>query len=208
MKQLAAEEGRVGATTPPRTPPSSQGPASAEKIEVRAGAESPDTATGAGLRQTLSWYHLVGITFFAVCGGDYGIEDAVGAAGPGLCLLGILLLPWIWSLPIALMTAELGSMIPEAGGYVVWVHRAFGPFWAHMNATWNLVSNTFDNALYPVMVRAPQQHPSPPPPLAPCRHVARSSLITCTGSPRCASTASGDGSSPLGCSPASLASIS
>ena len=75
----------------------------------------------------------------AVCGGDYGIEDTVGAAGARLTLLGLLVLPWIWSLPIALMTAELGSMIPEAGGYVVWVHRAFGPFWAHQNAVWNLV---------------------------------------------------------------------
>lgn len=68
-----------------------------------------------------------------------------------MTLLGLLVLPWIWSLPIALMTAELGSMIPEAGGYVVWIHRAFGPFWAHQNAVWNLVANAFDNALYPVM---------------------------------------------------------
>ena len=94
---------------------------------------------------------MVGVTFFAVCGGDYGIEDAVGAAGPRLTMLGLLLLPWLWSLPIGLMTAELGAMIPEAGGYVVWVHRALGPFWAHQNALWNLVSNAFDNALYPVM---------------------------------------------------------
>ena len=84
------------------------------------------------MHATLSWQHLVGITFFAVCGGDYGLEDSVGAAGPALTLLGLLILPWIWSLPIALMTAELGSMIPEAGGYVVWINRAFGPFAAHM----------------------------------------------------------------------------
>lgn len=99
----------------------------------------------------LRWHQLVGVTFFAVCGGDYGLEDAVGAAGPGLTMLGLLVLPWVWSLPIALMTAELSAMIPEAGGYVVWVHRAFGPFWAHQNAVWNLISNAFDNALYPVM---------------------------------------------------------
>jgi len=93
----------------------------------------------------------VGVTFFAVCGGDYGLEDSVGAGGARLTLLGVFLLPWFWSLPIGLMTAELGSMIPEAGGCVVWVHRALGPFWAQQNAMWNLVSNTFDNALYPVM---------------------------------------------------------
>ena len=122
------------------------------------GTSSPHDGTGphggrqvAGMRGTLSWHHLVGVTFFAVCGGDYGLEDSVGAAGPALTLLGLLILPWIWSLPIALMTAELGSMIPEAGGYVVWINRAFGPFAAHMNAVLNLVSNTFDNALYPVM---------------------------------------------------------
>ena len=82
----------------------------------------------------LGWLSLVGVTFFAVCGGDYGLEDAVGAGGPSLTLAALLLVPWIWSLPIALMTAELGAMIPETGGYIVWVHRAFGPFWAHQNA--------------------------------------------------------------------------
>lgn len=95
--------------------------------------------------------HLVGLTFFSVCGGDYGIEDAVGAAGPFWTLLGLLIVPWLWSLPIALMTAELGAMIPDMGGPVVWVDRAFGPFVAHCNAYTHLVANFFDNALYPVM---------------------------------------------------------
>ncbi|EOD34091.1 hypothetical protein EMIHUDRAFT_55003, partial [Emiliania huxleyi CCMP1516] len=57
----------------------------------------------------------------------------------------------LWSLPIALMTAELGAMIPDMGGPVVWVDRAFGPFVAHCNAYTHLVANFFDNALYPVM---------------------------------------------------------
>lgn len=99
----------------------------------------------------LSARDLVGLTFFAVCGGDYGIEDAVGAAGPAWTLIGLLVVPWLWSLPIALMTAELGSMIPDMGGPVVWVERAFGPFIAHQNAFVHLVANFFDNALYPVM---------------------------------------------------------
>lgn len=93
----------------------------------------------------------MGLTFFAVCGGDYGLEDSVGAAGPLFTMIGLLVLPWLWSLPIALMTAELSAMIPESGGYVIWINRAFGPFAAHQNAIWNLVANAFDNALYPVM---------------------------------------------------------
>ena len=99
----------------------------------------------------LSAVHLVGLTFFAVCGGDYGIEDAVGAAGPAWTLLGLLVVPWVWSLPVALMTAELGSMMPDMGGPVVWVDRAFGRRVAHVNAIVHIVANFFDTALYPVM---------------------------------------------------------
>jgi hypothetical protein len=103
-------------------------------------ASAPASAAGGGgLIKTLSWHHLVGVTFFAVCGGDYGIEDSIGAGGVGFTLIGLCVLPWVWSLPIALMTAELSSMIPETGGYVVWAHRAFGSFWATQNAVWNLV---------------------------------------------------------------------
>ena len=106
---------------------------------------------GPSFRPTLQWHHLVGITFFAVCGGDYGIEETVGAGGARLALLGLLVLPWFYCLPTALMAAELSSMIPEAGGYIVWIDRAFGRRAAHLNAIWNLVSNAFDNAIYPVM---------------------------------------------------------
>ena len=156
-RRMSASKGRVDAdkTQPPLQVPLRDSESQAGEAE---GTSSPHDGSGphggrqvAGMRGTLSWHHLVGVTFFAVCGGDYGLEDSVGAAGPALTLLGLLILPWVWSLPIALMTAELGSMIPEAGGYVVWINRAFGPFAAHMNAVLNLVSNTFDNALYPVM---------------------------------------------------------
>ena len=54
--------------------------------------------------RTLGFASLVGITFFCVAGGAYGLEDAVGAAGPAWALLAILVVPWLWSLPMALMT--------------------------------------------------------------------------------------------------------
>ena len=51
------------------------------------GGGSPTAAKAAAAPpargKKLSWPQLVGLTFFAVCGGDYGIEDSVGAAGPG-----------------------------------------------------------------------------------------------------------------------------
>jgi hypothetical protein len=56
-------------------------------------------------------------------------QDAVAAAGPLLVILGFIFLPLIWSVPEALITAELATAFPEDSGYVAWVTAAFGPFW-------------------------------------------------------------------------------
>jgi amino acid transporter len=102
-------------------------------------------------RRELGLSGLVGLTFFCVAGGAYGLEDAVGAGGPLATIVGILLLPWLWSLPTALMTAELSAAMPEDGGYVHWVKRAFGRFWAFQEGWLSWLCSFADNALYPVM---------------------------------------------------------
>ena len=56
---------------------------------------------------------LACITFFSVAGGPYGFEDAVGAAGAKMVMIGLLVVPFLWSIPLALMTSELSSMFPE-----------------------------------------------------------------------------------------------
>lgn len=106
--------------------------------------------TPKGARQ-LSMWGLVAMTFFCVSGGPYGIEDAVRAAYPFFFLVGMITIPWIWSLPCALMTAELSTAMPESGGFILWVKAAFGPFMAFQEAWWSFVNNMFDLAIYPVM---------------------------------------------------------
>lgn len=39
------------------------------------------------------------LTLFVVSGGPYGIEDAVRIGYPFYALLGMVIIPWIWSLP-------------------------------------------------------------------------------------------------------------
>ncbi len=102
-------------------------------------------------RRALKFTGLVALTFLCVAGGAYGIEDAVRAAGPALALLALVILPWLWSFPTALMTAELSAAMPEDGGYVVWVHRAFGRFWGFQEGWLSWLCSFADNALYPVM---------------------------------------------------------
>uniref|UniRef100_A0A1D1YDZ6 Polyamine transporter PUT1 n=1 Tax=Anthurium amnicola TaxID=1678845 RepID=A0A1D1YDZ6_9ARAE len=94
---------------------------------------------------------LVFLIFYEVSGGPFGVEDSVQAAGPLLALLGFLIFPLIWSIPEALVTAEMGTMFPENGGYVVWVSSALGPFWGFQQGWMKWLSGVIDNALYPVL---------------------------------------------------------
>lgn len=89
--------------------------------------------------------------FCCVSGGPYGLEGTIQAAGPGLGVLLILVVPLVWALPDALCTAELAPAIPEEGGYVVWVRRALGSFWGFVNAWWTWMYALVDATIYPVL---------------------------------------------------------
>src|SRR5580692_10978958 len=94
---------------------------------------------------------LIGATYFMVSGGPYGLEDIIGFAGYGRALLLLLLLPFVWSLPTALMLGELSAAMPEEGGFYVWVRRAMGPFWGFQEAWLSLAASIFDMAIYPTI---------------------------------------------------------
>ncbi|GLJ56143.1 hypothetical protein SUGI_1205190 [Cryptomeria japonica] len=99
----------------------------------------------------LSVVPLVFLIFYEVSGGPFGVEDSVKAGGPLLAILGFLIFPLLWSIPEALVTAELGTMFPENGGYVVWISAAFGPFWGFQQGWCKWLSGVIDNTLYPVL---------------------------------------------------------
>jgi len=94
---------------------------------------------------------LVFICFFLTAGGPFGLENCVASAGVAFTLLGLLLAPFVYAIPQFLMTSELSTMMPENGGYIVWVTRGCGTFVGWLNAWNGLLSNLFDNALYPVL---------------------------------------------------------
>ena len=103
----------------------------------------------AGRRMTL--VGLTCVTFFTACGGAFGIEPLIGAVGPGWAVLLLFLTPLVWSLPIALMVAELATLMPEEGGYYIWVREALGPFWAVQAAWWSLAYSALLLAIWPVL---------------------------------------------------------
>ena len=86
------------------------------------------------VKRALTLGALVFIMFFTVSGGAYGLEDLVGSSGAGLALLLLVLTPIFWSLPTALMVAELATAMPVEGGFYYWVKKAMGPSGASRRA--------------------------------------------------------------------------
>lgn len=69
-----------------------------------------------GPRQRLSPLALSVLVFYNVSGGPFGMERAVKSGGPMFAILGFIIFPLIWSIPEALVTAELGTAYPEPSG--------------------------------------------------------------------------------------------
>ena len=107
--------------------------------------------TGQPIRRNLTLLPLIAATYFMVSGGPYGLEDIVQMSGYGRALLLLLITPFIWSLPAALMVGELSAALPEEGGYYAWVRRAMGPFWGFQEAWLSLLASVFDMAIYPTL---------------------------------------------------------
>lgn len=75
----------------------------------------------------------------------------MGAAGPLFAILGFLIFPFVWSIPEALVTAELATAFPGNGGFVIWAHQAFGPFWGSLMGSWKFLSGVINLASYPLL---------------------------------------------------------
>nr|AGT16595.1 amino acid permease-like protein [Saccharum hybrid cultivar R570]AGT16600.1 amino acid permease-like protein [Saccharum hybrid cultivar R570] len=84
-------------------------------VKYNSVSEGKECKGGHGIPK-LSMSPLVFLIFYEVSGAPFGIEDSVRAAGPLLAILSFHLFALIWSIPEALITAEMGTMFPENGG--------------------------------------------------------------------------------------------
>ena len=99
--------------------------------------------------QKLSALALAVLVFYKVSGGPFGCEPTVKAAGPFFAIMGFIVFPFLWCIPEALVTAELGSAYPEPSGAIAWVEEAFGPRAGLLSGYFHWVSGATDNAIYP-----------------------------------------------------------
>jgi len=114
------------------------------------GSKSPSEVVLTAKR-TIGVTGFVFLGFFWVSGGMYGNEALFQAGPPLVVLLALILGPLIYALPIALMTAELGTFYPEDGGQIVFVREAFGVTVSSIDAFCVWINHVIDSAVYPIM---------------------------------------------------------
>mmetsp|Transcript_111346 Transcript_111346/g.355269 ORF Transcript_111346/g.355269 Transcript_111346/m.355269 type:complete len:470 (+) Transcript_111346:3-1412(+) len=135
------------------------GPPAQHYVVTEAQAQEMEHGSSAGvspqhpaLPRVLTVWSMVGLIFFEVSGGSYGVEPVVRKAGdPLIAVVGLAVVPLVWSVPIALMTAEMCSAYPNVGGKIYFVQEAFGSYVGWLNGAFNAVSNVFDVATLPAM---------------------------------------------------------
>ena len=110
-----------------------------------------DAPPGGRFKARAGLLAVMGLIYASGCGGPYGTEDYIGQVGPGLTILLLFVLPWVWSVPMALATAELSTRRPVEGGYYRWVREIFGEYWGFQAGAWAIIASFLDNALYPVL---------------------------------------------------------
>lgn len=113
---------------------------------------SPVEASEHGLKKHNVKVSTVVFMIFCLCAaGCYGIEEMIPEAGPGLTIIMLIVLPFIWSTPLGLVAAELGSARPQEGGYYKWVQEALGEYWGFQAGWWRTISIYIDNTLYVIL---------------------------------------------------------
>ena len=91
-------------------------------------------------RQKIGVFYVIAMVYCLCAAGAYGIEDMIPSAGPGLSLLMLLIIPIFWSLPQVLCSAELGSAMPEEGGFYYWAQKGLGEFWGFQIGWWRVLN--------------------------------------------------------------------
>lgn len=113
---------------------------------------APVEAEDHGLKKHNIKVSTVVFMIFCLCAaGCYGIEEMIPESGPGLTIIMLVVLPFVWSTPLGLVASELGSARPQEGGYYKWVQEALGEYWGFQAGWWRTISIYIDNTLYVIL---------------------------------------------------------
>jgi len=105
----------------------------------------------AQLRQ-IGFLPLLALFYGYTAGGPFGYEEIFQSSGPGMSLVFLTFVPFLWSIPISFAAAEMNSILPVQGGFYRWVRAAFGDFWGFQCGWWNWTGTFLLNSVYGVLL--------------------------------------------------------
>jgi amino acid transporter len=112
--------------------------------------ENPLTKTASTAKKAGLLY-FVFVMFAYTTGGPFGMEEMVTTSGPGLTLIYLLAIPFLWCIPVSLVAAELTTAIPVEGGFYRWVRAGCGNFWGFLAGWWNWSASWLLGGSYAVL---------------------------------------------------------
>jgi amino acid transporter len=117
---------------------------------AQAPGAGPNPNLSPNLRQ-IGFLPLLALFYGYTAGGPFGYEEIFSVSGPGMSLVFLALVPFVWSIPISFAAAELNSILPVQGGFYRWVRAAFGDFWGFQCGWWNWTGTFLLNSVYGVL---------------------------------------------------------
>ena len=111
---------------------------------------APGSSTASTVRKA-SLFYFVFVMFSYTTGGPFGLESMISSSGPGMSLLYLLVIPFLLSVPVSLVAAELTTAMPVEGGFYRWTRAAFGDFWGFLAGWWNWSASFLLGGSYAVL---------------------------------------------------------
>lgn len=112
----------------------------------------PEGSIGNLRKSNISSLGIAFMLFCLVSAGAFGIEEIIPAAGPGLTLIMLIVLPFVWARPISRLVAEANAILPREGGIYAWAKETFGEFWGFQAGWWTSMDTYISSGAYIAMV--------------------------------------------------------
>ena len=94
---------------------------------------------------------IVGLLFCSIAAGAFGVEEMVSTCGPGLTMIVIFVMVFIWAIPWCFCVTEIGSVLPAEGGDLYWAKQTYGEFYSFQEGIWYAISYYASSGTYIVL---------------------------------------------------------
>ncbi len=98
-----------------------------------------------------TFFQLAFMIYGAACAGAFGLEDMISSAGPGIAIITLAIMPFLFSIPVSFAVGELTTMLPVEGGQYRWSRMAFGDFLGFQAGWWAWMTGVVTNGIFAVL---------------------------------------------------------